>query len=151
MKLFQAADAIELTGLTRNQLREWTNKSRRGFLVADVAPNGPGRHALYSWQTLLVLRLLLSLQSQFAIDVGAWSPVTRKLRQLLENVSFHSLWGMRVVFSNSESVKLSDEPLDVCAGQLVLPLDPHLEFIATKLALPHPGQLSLFAAMVVSK
>ena len=68
VRLFQSADALEVTGLTRSQLREWTG--RRNLISPDVGPDGPGRHALYTWQSLLVLRLLLVLHNDFAAQVG---------------------------------------------------------------------------------
>ena len=54
-RMFQAADVVLLTGLTVSQLREWSSPRRRNLIPADVTAAGPGRHALYSWQTILVL------------------------------------------------------------------------------------------------
>jgi hypothetical protein len=151
MKLFQTADALALTGLTKSQLREWTGRGRRELLAPDVEPDGPGRHALFSWQTLLVLRVLLVLHRDFAAEVGAWAPAARQLRAQLERVSFPSLWRMSVFFPNRATVLLAEHVLDGEGGGFLVPLEPHLSVLATKLSIPRPDQLSLFPPMAVSR
>jgi hypothetical protein len=152
MRLFQAADVIDLTGLTRSQLREWSGRDRRNLLPADVGPEGPGRHALYAWQTVLVLRLLKTLHTDFAVEVGAWAPGMNRLRRKLERVSFPSLWGLLVHFPCREQPELATPALGApVSGGVLLPLDPHLLVIATKLSLPPPDQLPLFPAVAVTR
>jgi len=151
MKLFQTADVLALTGLTKSQLREWTGKGRRELLYPDVEPDGPGRHALFSWQTLLALRILLVLHRDFAAEVGAWAPAARQLRAQLERVSFPSLWRMSAFFPNRETVLLTENVSDADRGGLLVPLEPHLTVLATKLSTPRPDQLSLFPPMAVSQ
>lgn len=151
MKLFQAADAIELTGLTRHQLREWTGAGRRALISPDVSPDGPGRHALYAWQTLLVLRLLRVLHADFAAEVGAWAPAAQELRDKLEHVILPSLWRTAVVFGNLRSVNLVEEPFQTVEQGILLPLAPHLVVFATKMSLPRPDQLPLFPPMAVTR
>ena len=151
MRLFQTADVIALTGLTKSQLREWTGRGRRELLCPDVEPDGPGRHALFSWQTLLVLRVLLVLHRDFAAEVGAWAPAAQQLRAQLERVSFPSLWRMSAFFPSRETVILTEDVSGTERGGFIVPLEPHLTVLATKLSMPRPDQLSLFPPMAVSR
>jgi len=152
MRLFQAADVIELTGLTRSQLREWSSRDRRNLVPADVEPEGPGRHALYTWQTVLALRLLKSLQTDFAVEVAAWAPAINHLRQMLEGLPFQSLWRSSVHFPNTgEASLVGPASARDKTGGLLVALDPHLLVIATKLSLPPQDQLPLFPAIAVRR
>lgn len=149
--LYQSADTIVLTGLTRSQLREWTGRGRRGVLTPDVEPDGPGRHALFSWQTMLALRILLALHRDFAAEVGAWAPAIRLLRSDLERRSFPSLWRKLAFFPNPQGVLLVDSYGIENGGGFIIPLDSHLTLLATKLSLPRPDQLPLFPVVMVSR
>ena len=150
VKLFQAADVVELTGLSTNQLREWSSPRRRNLIPADVGPDGPGRHALYSWQSVLVLRLLRELRDDFAVEIGGWAPRMVELRQELKGVSFPSLWGRFLTFrSKNPPLLLSAQAREIPIG-LVIALDPHLLPIATKLSLPPPDQLFLLPVRAVA-
>ena len=151
MRLFQTADVIVLTGLTKSQLREWTGRGRRELLCPDVEPDGPGRHALFSWQTILTLRVLLVLHRDYAAEVAAWAPAAQQLRLQLERVSFPSLWGISAFFPNRETVVLTENAPNAEHGGFLVPLESHLVVLATKLALPRPDQLSLFPLMAVSR
>jgi hypothetical protein len=151
MMLFQSAAALELTGLTRSQLREWTGRGRRELVPPDVEPEGPGRHALYAWQTLLVLRILRVLHEDFAAEVGAWAPAALALRRQLEGSSFPTLWHLSVLFPNREAAQLIEDAREISGPGIVVPLDPHLLVLATKLSLAKPRQLSLFPALMVSR
>jgi hypothetical protein len=150
-RLFQAADALALTGLTRSQLREWTGRGRRALILPDVEPEGPGRHALFAWQTLLVLRLLLVLHTDLAAEVGAWAVAAKVLREQLDRISFPSLWRLSAFFPSRQSAQLVEGPGDVNSVGVILPLEPHLTVLATKLSQRRPDQLSLWPAMVVSR
>lgn len=151
VRLFRSAVALEATGLTRSQLREWTGRGRRDLISPDVSPGGPGRHALYTWQSLLVLRLLLVLRNDFAAEVGAWAPAAKDLREKLNNTSFPSLWHLSVFFPNRETAVLIDEITAIVDSGLLLPLEPHLTVLASKLSLPRPVQLSLFLPVSASR
>ncbi len=151
MRLFQAADVLELTGLTRSQLREWSARDRRNLVPADVVSEGPGRHALYTWQTILVLRLLRALHTEFVVEVGAWAPGMNQLRDRLERVSFPSLWGSLVHFPTRGTPELISSARAAPLAGVFLPLDSHLLVIATKLSLPPPDQLFLFPAVAVRR
>jgi hypothetical protein len=149
--LFQASVASQLTGLTRSQLREWTDRKRRGLILPDVEAEGPGRHALYGWPTLLVLRLLLTLHNDFAAEVCAWADAAKALRQQFDRTPFQSLWRMSAHFPSRETANLIDQATQAEYTGIMLPLDPHLSALAIGLALPPPDQLSLFSAIVVSR
>ena len=151
MRLFQSADALELTGLTRSQLREWTGRGRRELISPDIAADGPGRHALYAWQTLLVLRLLLVLHNEFAAEVGAWAPAAKNLREKLEGASFPTLWHLSVFFPNRRTALLVDDVSKIGHTGLILPLESHLTVLSSKLLLPRPNQMSLFLPLAVSR
>ena len=147
----EAADVTELTGLTRYQLREWSARDRRDLVRADFEPDGPRRHALFTWQTVLALRLLKTLHTDFAVEIGAWAPGINRLRQTLERVSFPCLWGSLVHFASRENPELVSTPQSLPLAGVVLPLDPHLVVIARKLTLTTPDQLFLFPAPAVSQ
>lgn len=151
VRLFQAADAIDLSQLTRHQLREWTGSGRRALLRPDVEPAGPGRHALYAWQTLLVLRLLGTLQREFAVEVGAWAPAARALREELADVMLGSLWRSSVVFRSMHTAEIASEFPEVSEQAIWMPLANHLDVFAERMSLPRPNQLPLFAPMAVSR
>lgn len=149
--MVQASDAAKLSGLTPHQLREWC--MRRAILAADVPPNGPGRHALYSWRTILSLRVLNELHVRFGAEVGGWARSIRNLRDGLEHRSFHSLWGAAALFRgrDDETTILEVRHISIERGSIVLPLDPHLEIVAYGLKLEsRVPQLQLFPATLVT-
>ena len=150
MLLFQTADVLKLTGLTRSQLREWC--SVRNLVPADVPANGPGRHALFSWQTALTLRLLKAIQGNWGGEVAGWAEAACKFRETIEDTPFPALWGTTVRFDEERCPAIfrqgsivADRPM------LSLPLDPHLLVLASTLAIPPPNQLHLFPPMAVSQ
>jgi hypothetical protein len=151
MQLVQSADAVALSGLTLHQLKEWCG--RRAVVVPDVPGAGRGRHALYSWRTLLALRLLKQLHDNFGIEVGAWAEAIQRCQTLLEGQSFLTLWGAWIVFPSNREARITTDR-DIGSGQphVALSLDSHLEVLAAGLSLPGaPDQLPLFPAMVVRR
>ena len=78
MQLIQMSDAAKLSGVTVHQLKEWC--ARRDILPPDVPGSGRGRHALYSWQTVLAVRLLHELHQRFGVEVGAHDRRIRRRR-----------------------------------------------------------------------
>ena len=151
MQLVQASEAIPLSGLTSHQLREWCG--RRAVVTPDVPPAGRGRHALYSWQTILALRLLKELHDRFGAEVGAWGEAIGSCQHLLKNRSFPSLWGISAAFVDTRRSLLVRKADELNIGPcLLIPLDPHLEALASGLALAEPpSQLSLFTAIRVGQ
>ena len=146
--MFQAADVTELTGLTNHQVREWS--IRRSLIPPDVKPNGPGRHALYSWETVIVLSLLKEVHDRFAVQIAAWSKGMVSLREELHGVSFPSLWGKAVHFQRVDRPVLVSAKDGEAVSGFILPLDPHLRPLAHKLSDHQPDQRSLFPALAVS-
>lgn len=139
---------VELTGLTKNQLREWC--SVRRLLPPDIGPEGPGTHAMFTWQTAISLRVLKSIQDDWAGTVSAWAPVVRDFRAEIKGTSFPTLFGNVVVFDSLNSMTIRQElALTTRSGILAVPLDPHLEVLVSKLAIPLPDQLPLFPPMAV--
>lgn len=150
MILYQAADTVALTGLTKSQLREWC--SVRHLLPPDVPPAGPGRHALFTWQTALALRVLKSLHDDWAGEVSSWAPAVRSFRESLGEVPFPALWGTAVVFDQLRSTRIVKLPQMIGElGALSIPLDPHLSVLAQSLAIPPPQQLHLFPPMAITR
>lgn len=146
--MFQSFQMVELTGLTKSQLREWC--SVRQLLPSDIMPEGPGTHAMFTWQTAISLRILKSIQNDWAGTVSAWAPVVRDFRAEIKGTSFPTLFGHVVVFESISSMTIQRETeLTAGSGVLVVPLDPHLEVLASKLAIPLPDQLPLFPPMAV--
>jgi len=150
MKLLQASDAIRLSGLTAHQLREWCG--RRAIVTPDVPAAGRGRHALFSWQTILALRILNEVHSRFFVEVSAWTGAIGQCQKLLRGKSFPTLWGVSVVFPNTTEASLTqDRGTSSRNAWLVVHLDPHLSVLATADVLPPEQQLPLFAAVAVNR
>lgn len=145
MQLMQAADASRLAGLTAHQLREWC--ARRGIVAPDVPGAGRGRHALFSWQTVLTLRLLRELNERFGAEVGAWKGALAEFRALVGARSFPGLWGAVVAFPDHDHARLIEDRSIATEALLLLPLTPHLQIIAEDFALPPEPQLPLFPAV----
>lgn len=150
MPLVSTRDATRLTGLSTEQLREWT--SRRALILPDVRPRGHGSPARYSWQTILVLRLAVVLRDHFRVELHAHRNLFADLGKGLAGMSFLSLWGKslalyggpkwRMVDTRDESLALED-----C---IVLRLDSHLQQLSDNFSLPEPtatGQYQLFPTL----
>lgn len=150
MRLFQAADVVELTSLSVSQLRDWSIPRYRKLIPTDVHSDGPGQHALYSWQTVLVPPLLREFRTDFGVEIAARAPGLVDLQQNLQEMSFPCLWATFLTFrGNNIRVVLSAETTELPTGEVRL-LDPHLLPIATKRSLPPPEQLFLFSLHAVA-
>ena len=153
MRLVPTRQALQLTGLTPAKLREWTG--RRALIPADVPPRSQGSSAQYSWQTILVLRLALTLKDKFCLELQAHRGLFISLHRSLKGRSFITLWDHVLALRGSADWALinevREEPLD--ADAIMLRLDPHLEILAAGFALPDPrraaGQLDLFPATLI--
>lgn len=142
MQLVQASDAARLSGVTVHQLREWC--TRRDILPPDVPGAGRGRHALYSWQTVLAVRLLKELNERFGIEVGAWRGAIQEFRTTINGRSFPTLWRAFAQFSSCHRALLTASPSVDGEAILTIPLAPHLQAIAQEFSLPSEPQLPLF-------
>ena len=147
MRLVQAGEATALAEISPHQLREWCG--RRGILKPDVEGRGPGRHALYSWETRMVLRILRALREQYRIELSQWTAFASSFRDELDKVSFIQLWGAALWISDHKTARIvmKDESGDGSTG-IFVDLDPHLQVLSQGLALPGPSdQLPLFVAV----
>lgn len=152
MQLVTTRDATRLTGLSTEQLREWT--SRRALILPDVKPKGHGSPARYSWQTILLLRLAVVLRDRFKLELHAHRELFSELGAGLAQTSFLSLWGKSLALYGGAQWGLidprdEDPALDDC---IVLRLDQHLQQLSDSFSLPKPaspGQFQLFPAVGV--
>jgi hypothetical protein len=138
--MFQSSEAAVLAGLTDHQLKEWC--VRRKLLPPDVAPRGSGTHALFSWQTILALRLLSEIHSRLGGLISHWAPLMAQWRNDIAKTPFHSLQG-HYFLSDGEKTKTARLSTTSSAGALVLELDPHLSAIASGLSFQRDRQLPL--------
>jgi hypothetical protein len=150
-KLIQSKQVLKLTGLSADQLRDWTY--RRALIEPDVKPDGPGTLALYSWQTVLVLRLAVVLRDRFRLELQAHRELFAALRALLVGVSFPALQGsLLAVYDMRRCEILShDNALPLLSEDVVLlRLDPHLDVLSAHFDPQEPAvQLPLFRAVQV--
>jgi DNA-binding transcriptional MerR regulator len=151
MRLVKANEVQRLTGLSADQLREWT--VRRGLIEPDAKPHGPGSRALFSWQTVLLLRIAMSLKERFHVELQSQRVLFAALSRRLHQASFPSLGGSALVIAGDGSFDLLElEKLALVEGDvLILQLDPHLELLAAEFALVEPmSQLPLFPVLAVA-
>lgn len=150
MSLVQASDAARLSGLTLHQLREWCG--RREILTADVPAAGRGHLALFSWQTILALRVLNEIHERYGVEVIAWRGAIRELQGLLKRRSFPSLWGAVAVFPNATNAMLKMDGEGITKGSfLSVSLNAHLEVLASPQDFKTETQLPLFPAVAVQR
>lgn len=153
MRLIESREVQALTGLSANQLREWTG--RRALVAPDVQPQGRGNRARFSWQTVLVLRLAVVLK-EFHIELTAHRSLFAGLKRQLARTSFLSLRGKILAVGGREQWQLCDVKAIGGAAELgdvlLLPLTPHLRILSRKFGLADPmHQLPLFPALAVEE
>ena len=153
MRLIESRDVRALTGLSANQLREWT--VRRALVAPDVQPQGRGNRARFSWQTVLVLRLAVVLK-KFHIELTAHKSLFVGFQRQLAETSFLSLRGKILLLRGGGEWELRDAEGIGGDGNmgdaLLLPLSPHLQILSDKFGLPDPmKQLPLFPALGVEE
>lgn len=149
MRLVRARDVPALTGLTVDQLREWT--VRRGLVQPDEPAQKRGSEAKFSWQTVLVLRLAVVLRTRFHVELQAHRDLLDSVRKLLEGASFPGLWGATLAIYGPARCELltARAPLPPAAEDaILLRLNPHLKALSQGFGLPEPvSQLPLFPAV----
>lgn len=119
-----------------------------------MKPRGHGSPALYSWQTILLLRLAVVLRDRFKLELHAHRDLFTGLGAGLARTSFLSLWGKSLAIYGGAQWSVIDPrdegvALDDC---IVLRLDTHLQQLSDGFSLPKPaatGQLQLFPALGV--
>ena len=143
--MIQAKKVLKLTGLSAHQLREWT--CRRGLVKPDVPPSGSGTLALYSWQTVLVLRLAIEMRDAFRMELQTHRNLLDGLARRLAGTSFPSLLGCRLAcYAGGDWALLRPgEKPDADRSVVLLRLDPHLEVLGAEFDAQEPlRQLPLF-------
>jgi hypothetical protein len=153
MQLVTTRDATRLTGLSTEQLREWT--SRRALILPDVKPKGHGSPARYSWQTILLLRLAVVLRDRFKLELEVHRDLFSELKAELARTSFLSLWGKSLVLYGGAKWAVVDPLVEgaLIDDCIMLCLAPHLQRLSESFSLPKPatsGQLQLFPAISVT-
>lgn len=153
MRYVPTRTACELTGLSSAKLREWT--SRRALIPADLPPKTQGSAAQYTWQTILLLRLAVTLRDRFHLELQAHAPLFENLRSGLRGISFIALWDKSIVLKGQHRWALIDDTKSepVRGDAIIINLAPHLIVISAGFSLPYPtaasGQLDLFPAIAV--
>ncbi len=150
MRYFQARDVVRLTGLTQPQLREWTE--RRKLLTPSVPADGPGTRALFSWVEIITIRIAAEMRATFGMQLEQNRRILSEIKDTIASHAFPALWGTYLEIQPREGVRIIDrvENLRASAGVLVLPLDPHLEVLASQVEDSDIDfQLPLFRALGV--
>lgn len=149
MRLVKSRDVPALTGLTADQLREWT--VRRGLIQPDEPAQKRGSEAKFSWQTVLVLRLAMVLRTRFYVELQAHRDLLAAARRLLDGVSFPGLWGATLAIYGLTRCELLMPRAPLPAADedaILLRLNRHLEALSQGFGLPEPlAQLPLFPAV----
>lgn len=150
MRLIRSRDVLPLTGLSADQLREWT--VRRALIQPDVPAQKRGSEAKFSWQTVLLLRLTVVLRTRFHVELQAHRDLLVAARELLDGASFPALWGATLAIYDLQRCELLT-PRSVLANDedaVLLRLDRHLEVLSQGFGLPDPvSQLPLFPAVAI--
>ena len=147
MRFVTTREATGLTGLSTEQLREWT--SRRALIPADVQRRGRGSPSQYAWQTILLVRIAVALRDRFRVELQTHRPLFQTLRTAFANISFIALWGRSLAIYDADHWALlepNESPIRD-ADAIIIRLDPHLAVISASFTLPtlsNPGQLELF-------
>ena len=148
MRLIGSRDVLKLTGLSADQLREWT--VRRGLIHPDVPASRQGQQAQFGWQTVLLLRLAVVMRSRFHVELQIHRGLLVRARELLNGRSFPGLWNHRFAIFGLESCSLlgSSDPVPTDQDALLLWLNPHLEALSQGFGVSEPiAQLPLFPAV----
>lgn len=151
MEPVQFSDALRLTGLSQNQLKEWCGK--RGLFHPTVAARGPGRVALYSWHDIIALRIFHEIFEVFGGRASGWAGGISAFRECLDGQFFPNLWGKGAIFPDQHSAGLGSlATLPPARAALFLPLDSHLAVISNR-ATPEElqGQLPLVTRVGTSR
>lgn len=136
MRLVGSSEAQGLTGLSADQLREWTG--RRGLIHPDQPAKGKGTQMRFSWHTLLVLRLASELKNRLHVELHAHRDTFSELQAEFRRTSYISLWESAVVLSapgrlvvtGMANLNLGHEEMVV-----ILPLVPHLRVLTSEFGL----------------
>lgn len=136
MRLVGSSEAQGLTGLSADQLREWTG--RRGLIHPDQPAKGKGTQMRFSWHTLLVLRLASELKTRLNVELHAHRDTFNELQTEFRRTSYLSLWESAVVLSAPGRLvvtRMANLNLRPEETVVVLPLVPHLRVLTSEFGL----------------
>ncbi len=149
MRLVRSRDVPALTGLTADQLREWT--VRRSLVQPDEPAQKRGSEAKFAWQTVLVLRLAVVLRTRFLVELQAHRELLSSARKLFDGASFPGLWGGTLAIYGLTRCELLSARTPLPSPDedaILLRLNRHLEALSQGFGLPEPvSQLPLFPAV----
>ena len=148
VRLIGSRDVLKLTGLSADQLREWT--VRRRLIHPDVPASRQGQQAQFGWQTVLLLRLAVVMRSRFHVELQVHRDLLLRARELLNGRSFPGLWNHRLVIFGLDSCALlgGSDPLSADQDAILLRLNAHLEALSQGFGVSDPiAQLPLFPAV----
>jgi len=107
MRFATTPETAELTGLSVETLREWTN--RRALIPADIPPRSKGSPAQYAWETVLILRLAVSLRSRFHLQLQAHRTLFAELKEALRTRGLSGLKSVTLaLFGNGRWALIDD-------------------------------------------
>lgn len=150
MRLIKSREVLQLTGLTGDQLREWT--VRRALIQPDVPAQKRGSEARFTWQTVLLLRLAVVLRTRFHVELQAQRDLLVAARELLDGASFPILWGSTLAIYDLRRCELLPVRAVIATDDdaILLRLSRHLEVLSQGFGLPDPiSQLPLFPAVPI--
>jgi hypothetical protein len=147
VRLIKSRDVLRLTGLSADQLREWT--VRRALIQPDVPAAKQGQQALFSWQTVLLLRLAVILRSRFHVELAVHRDLFVSARELVQHRSFPALWGSTLaIYDLARCELLSARDVAGEEDVILLRLNTHLEALSQGFGVTEPiAQLPLFPAV----
>lgn len=149
LHLIGSRDVLTLTGLSSNQLREWT--VRRALIPADIPAKERGSEAKFGWQTVLLLRLALVLKNQFRVELKAHQALLQSARSQLKGTSFPTLIGKSLIIQNLADCEIILQKVPPQSDCITLHLDPHLEILSREFRMTAPSsQLPLFRAVLLN-
>lgn len=137
LSLVATREASRLTGLSPDQLREWT--IRRALIPADIKPKNQGSPARFTWQTVLLLRIAGALRNRFHLELQHHRKLFASLGHELKRIPFASLWGKTLAIHGNSRWSLVDDTKAVRHGEaIVVSLNPHLRILSAGFSLPLP-------------
>jgi hypothetical protein len=143
-------EVSQLTGISIDTLREWT--SRRALIEADLRPKSKGSPARYAWQTILLLRIAVTLRDRFHVELQASKPLFDAIRVAIRYASVRDLRGKLLAVYDSHRWAFIQEGqvFHLNSDSILMRLEPHLDVLANSLPwiedADRPTQVELFPA-----
>lgn len=146
MRYAGTRETCELTGLSVEVLREWT--IRRALIPADVLPRAKGSPAQYSWQTILILRLAVTMRNRFHVELQAHKTLFAQLKDAMKYLEPSDLSKKTLLLAGDGKWALVEILTREQVEALAIQLKPHLESVFEFFNLPDATiqQIELFPA-----